>query len=78
MGTGELIIGVLGLVFGGGGAALVKVGLDWRSGRLAEERTAWTERDREARARRLLENALHCANRRLIDAGQRPIEWPDY
>lgn len=78
MGTGELIVAVISLVLGVGTAALVREIREWSSGRKAEERTAWAERDREAKARRLLENALHCANRRLVDAGQRPIEWPDY
>ena len=78
MGMGELIVATISLVLGVGTAALIREIREWSTGRKAEERTAWTERDHEAKARRLLENALHCANRRLIDAGLPPIDWPEY
>ncbi len=57
----------------------------WLKGRQAEERDAWAERDKEAKARRLLEEYAHRLRRRLFRLGAREGDgeddvprWPTY
>lgn len=67
--------------FGGIIAALIKEIADWFRGRKTEERDAWADRDREAKARRKLEDTLHKTRRIAQDSGVAEADlpaWPDY
>ena len=68
----------------GAGAILLKLVeaiLQRLMGRQKREQDAWVQRDREARARRMLEEYSSILRRRLLDAGvayaDLPV-WPDY
>lgn len=67
--------------FGGIIVALINHIADWLRGRKTEERDAWADRDREAKARRKLEECLHATRRVAIDGGVPEADlpaWPDY
>lgn len=81
MDTGQIISLIAALGVGG----ILKQLLDnltaWRKGRQQEERDAWAERDRQAKARRLLEEYAHLLRRQLIEAGVAADDlepWPQY
>lgn len=61
---------------------LIKQIADWFRGRKAGERDAWADRDREARARRKLEDTLHKTRRLAMDVGgiaEADLPpWPQY
>lgn len=79
--SGTIISLLAAAGFGGIVAALIKEVADWIRGRKADERDAWADRDREARARRKLEDALHATRRVAINAGAAESDlprWPDY
>lgn len=79
--SGTIISLLAAAGFGGIIVALVNHVADWLKGRKAEERDAWADRDREARARRKLEETLHATRRVAIDAGVAEAAlppWPHY
>lgn len=85
MDTGQIISLVAALGIGGILKQLIDNLTAWFKGRQAEERDAWTERDREAKARRILEEYGHGLRRRLFRRGavEGPGEddvppWPNY
>jgi hypothetical protein len=72
-----------------GAGGILKALLDnvvaWLKGRQTEERDAWAARDREAKARRVLEEYAHTLRRRLFRRGAREGDgeddvprWPTY
>lgn len=70
------IIGALGL-----GTILAKLSENiwaWVTGKTAREQTAWAQRDREAKARRQLEEYASTLRLRLISLGEEPPDWPIY
>jgi len=56
---------------------LVDNAVAWLKGRQAEERDAWAERDREAKARRILEEYAHALRRLLFRRGAREGDGED-
>ncbi|MHA7620231.1 hypothetical protein ACX12M_17095 [Cellulosimicrobium cellulans] len=79
METWALLLTAIGA--GGIITKLVDNTVAWLKGRQAEERDAWAERDKEARARRILEDALHRTRRIAADRGATDDElgpWPKY
>ena len=52
--------------------------LRWVRGRTGQESSAWIERDKEAKARRILEEYVHDLRRQVHDCGDTPIDWPHY
>ncbi|WP_454044416.1 hypothetical protein [Cellulosimicrobium sp. Marseille-Q8652] len=53
----------------------------WFQGRQQEERSAWAERDKEAKARRLLEESLQRTRLLAVKHGATDDElghWPEY
>lgn len=73
---------------GGAGAVLLKI-IDelvkWLSGKHQKEQTGWEQRDierrkrdREAKARRTLEEYVHLLRKLLIELGKSPPDWPTY
>lgn len=50
----------------------------WARGRKGEEASAWAQRDREAKARRILEEHVHDLRLMLRDAGVAVPDWPEY
>lgn len=83
METWALLLTALGA--GGIITKLIDNVVAWAKGRQAEERDAWTERDREAKARRILEEYAHRLRRRLFRLGAREGDgtddvppWPEY
>ncbi|MBN0040257.1 hypothetical protein JN535_08780 [Cellulosimicrobium cellulans] len=71
MDTGQIISLVAALGIGGILKQLIDNVAAWRKGRQAEERDAWAERDREAKARRVLEEYAHALRRLLFRLGLR-------
>ena len=60
---------------------LVKEIIGWIRGRQANEQSAWEQRDREAKARRMLEEYAHELRHELTDLGLDPDDlptWPSY
>lgn len=79
--SGTLISLLAAAGFGGIVAALIKEIAEWVRGRKADERDAWADRDREAKARRKLEDCLHKTRRIALDHGVPEADlpdWPDY
>lgn len=79
--SGTIISLLAAAGFGGIIVALIGHIADWLKGRKAEERDAWADRDREARARRKLEDTLHKTRRVALDGGVPESAlppWPDY
>lgn len=78
MSTGTLVA-VLGAL--GAGGILIKLteGIwAWITGKASRENDAWAQRDREAKARRVLEEYAATLRRQLQDHGVEPEKWPDY
>ncbi|MEV8029279.1 hypothetical protein [Cellulosimicrobium funkei] len=71
MDTGQIISLVAALGIGGILKQLIDNLVAWLKGRQAEERDAWAERDREAKARRILEEYAHALRRLLFRQGLR-------
>lgn len=81
METGHIIQLVAALGIGGILKQLIDNVTAWWKGRQQEERDAWAERDKEARARRILEEAMHRTRRIALDHGATEDElgpWPTY
>lgn len=83
METWALLLTALGA--GGIITKLVDNTVAWMKGRQAEERDAWAERDKEAKARRVLEEYAHRLRRMLFRLGVREGDgeddvprWPTY
>ena len=79
--SGTIIAFIAAAGFGGIATQLINNLFDWARGRKSEERDAWADRDREARARRKLEDCLHATRRMAMDAGVPEgnlPHWPDY
>lgn len=78
---GDLIVAAIGAISGGGALKLIDSLRDWRKGRHQEEANAWDQRDREAKARRKLEEYAHVLRSMLLRQGTSKDElppWPDY
>ncbi|RLV54838.1 hypothetical protein D9V41_14710 [Aeromicrobium phragmitis] len=78
---GDLIQAAVLMVTGGGLVKLVDSLQAWRKGRHQEEQDAWTQRDREAKARRKLEEYAHILRSMLLRRGATKDElppWPEY
>lgn len=78
MTSGTLVIVAAALGSGGVLTVLGKEVIAWIRGRTREESNAWIERDREARARRILEEEVQRLRRHLIRVGEDPGDWPTY
>lgn len=81
MDIGTLVAGFTALGLGGILTKLVENLLKRRSGKLAEEQTAWQQRDSEARARRKLEEFAHRQRLLMIARGIPETDqptWPEY
>ncbi len=77
MDTGQIISLVAALGIGGILKQLIDNLVAWFKGRQAEERDAWAERDREAKARRILEEYAHALRRLLFRLGAREGDGDD-
>ena len=75
-GTIAALLGALGA--GGIITKLIEGIWGWRSGRMGREQDAWGQRDREAKARRILEEYAHKLRRLLQRHDIEPPDWPDY
>lgn len=76
-------IGAITAVLGalGAGAILTKLVesiIQWATGKQGREQTAWEQRDREAKARRMLEEYAARLRLELIESGRTPPPWPEY
>ena len=78
MESGTLILIAASLGSGGILTYLAQEVFDWAKGRKREEADAWTQRDREAKARRILEEYAHALRRHLIRLSEDPDDWPRY
>ena len=57
---------------------LVNAVISWLKGRQTEQRDAWTQRDKEAKARRQLEEMVHETRRVALEHGVKPEELPHW
>ena len=78
MDLGEIALLVTALGVGGILTRLVDQLLDRRKGRQAAEQSAWEQRDKEARQRRRLEEALHATRYQLRDHGVAYEDMPPW
>ena len=76
IGTITAILGALGA--GAILAKLVEGIIQWATGKQDREQNAWEQRDREARARRMLEEYAAHLRLELIESGRTPPPWPEY
>lgn len=77
------ILATIGSTLGVGGviAVVARAIADWGAGKPQREQSAWEQRDREAKARRMLEEYAHDLRHELIELGLDPNdlpEWPEY